>query len=385
MKLYNARYRSGQGWRDELDAELDSPHTLVLVFGAPGMAAQAQALADLAAAFPQSQVLGCSTAGEIAGPQVHDESLSVVVARFESTELARAITPVANAADSRSAGARLAQQLLDAPSSEPLRAVFVLSDGLTVNGTPLVEGLASALPAGVEISGGLAGDGSRFGSTWVLDGAVPRFGHVVAVGLYGRRLHLGHGCGAGWSDFGPARRITRSEGHVLYELDGQPALALYKRYLGERAAGLPGTALLFPLAVKRDGEDDGDALIRTVLAVNETEQSMTFAGDVPEGAIARLMRTSNDRLIDSAGDAVAAATQGMPAGLPVLALGVSCVGRRLVLGERTDEEIETVLQGLPSGSALAGFYSYGEISPLARGGASELHNQTMTVTVLTEA
>ena len=110
---------------------------------------------------------------------------------------------------------------------------------------------------------------------------------------------VGSGCDGGWSDFGPERRITRSEGNVLFELDGKPALDLYKTYLGERADGLPGSALLFPLSVRRGGA--GETLVRTILGMDEAAQSLTFAGDMPQGGVARLMRANNDHLIGSAG------------------------------------------------------------------------------------
>ena len=381
MQLETVIHRLDQGWLSHLPAALDGPDTLVLAFGASAYAEQPQALAELAAAFPRAVLVGCSTSGEIAGASVSDASLSVAVARFERTTLCRALTEVDDAADSRAAGARLAAKL----PAAGLRAVFVLSDGLHVNGTALVEGLSGALPPGVTVSGGLAGDGSRFAQTWILDGAEPRQRRVCAVGLYGEHLRVSHGCDGGWSDFGPARRITRSSGSVLYELDGQPALDLYKTYLGERADGLPDTALLFPLTIKRPGAS-GEALVRTILGIDEVARSMTFAGDMPEGATARLMRTSNDRLIDSASQAVAQAARGIGAGDAPLVISVSCVGRRLVLGERTDEEAETVVDGSPARAGHVGFYSYGEISPAIGGsGASELHNQTMTVTVLDEA
>ena len=73
---------------------------------------------------------------------------------------------------------------------------------------------------------------------------------MVAVGLYGEHVKLGHGSKGGWDTFGPERIVTKSDGNVLYELDDKPALALYKEYLGDRAAGLPGSALLFPLALR---------------------------------------------------------------------------------------------------------------------------------------
>ena len=379
MNLQTLTFRTADGWNTPLPAAMDSEQTLVLVFGAPEFGSDPAPLQALAEAFPRSVLVGCSTSGEIAGTQVHDASLSVAVARFGHTQLRRALTPVAGADDSFDAGTRLAEQL----AGPGLRAVFLLSDGLCVNGTPLVDGLTRHLPAGVSITGGLAGDGSRFGHTWVLDGARPAANCICAVGLYGERLRIGHGCDGGWSDFGPERRITRSEGNVLFELDGKPALDLYKSYLGERAAGLPGTALLFPLSVRREG-DGQDTLVRTILGIDEAQQSLTFAGDMPQGGIARLMRANTDKLIGSAGQAARQATVGASEVDDALLISVSCVGRRLVLGERTDEEVETVLDSAPQRAGHVGFYSYGEISPAVAGGASELHNQTMTVTVYSE-
>lgn len=380
MQLQTVTYCTVDGWAAPLPAEMDSEQTLVLAFSAPEFGVDPTPFRELVAAFPRSMVVGCSTAGEIAGMQVRDASVSVAVVHFERTKLRRALTAVAGAGDSFGAGTRLAAQL----ASPDLRAVFLLSDGLCVNGTPLVDGLTRHLPEGVSITGGLAGDGSRFGQTWVLDRAEPKPKRICAVGFYGEHLRVGHGCDGGWSDFGPERRITRSEGNVLFELDGKPALDLYKTYLGERAAGLPGTALLFPLSVRRSDHYQ-DPLVRTILGIDETQQSLTFAGDMPLGGIARLMRANTDKLIGSAGQAARQATLGVSDTDQALVISVSCVGRRLVLGERTDEEVETVLDSAPPHAGHVGFYSYGEISPAVTGGASELHNQTMTVTVFSEA
>jgi len=192
---------------------------------------------------------------------------------------------------------------------------------------------------------------------------------------------VGHGSKGGWDSFGPERRVTRSQGNILFELDGKPALELYKGYLGERASGLPATALLFPLAL-RMAEGEQRQLVRTVLAVDEAAQSLTFAGDIPQGSLAQLMRANFDRLIDGAQEA--AERIGAQGGGPALSIAISCVGRRLVLGERTEEEVEATLHALPEGTQQVGFYSYGEIGPFASG-TCDLHNQTMTLTVLQEA
>ncbi|MFN0185182.1 MAG: FIST signal transduction protein [Aquabacterium sp.] len=384
MQVLTLRYAAPSGWSTPLPTDWDGPATLVLAFCAPDLIDQPQVFDDLAAAFPRSVLAGCSTSGEIAGSQVHDASISLAVVRFDHTVLRSAATPVAGAVDSYSAGVRLGGQLVAPEGGQRLRAVFLLSDGLNVNGTPLVAGLSSVLPPGTAITGGLAGDGAAFRRTWVLAGGQARPQHICAIGLYGERLRMGHGCDAGWSDFGPQRRITRCEGNVLHELDGKPALDLYKSYLGERARELPGSALLFPLAVRRH-EGDTEPLVRTILAVDDVQRTMTFAGDLPQGGLAQLMRANSDKLIDSAGTAARQSAGTLAGDQPALVISVSCVGRRLVLGERTDEEVETVLEGSPAQAGHVGFYSYGEISPAVAGGASELHNQTMTVTMFSEA
>lgn len=369
-------YRHESGWSTPLP-DLDSPRTLVVVFGASDDATLLEPLRDLAEAFPTSHLVGCSTAGEIAGATVLDHSLSVGVVRFEHTRLKTVYAEVAEAGDSYTAGAAIARQL---PAAD-LRGVLILSEGLGVNGSELARGLNDVLPSTVTVTGGLAGDGDRFERTWVLKEGSPHSDVVSAVGIYGDRIQIGHGSKGGWDVFGPERRVTRSQGNVLYELDGRPALEVYKHYLGERASGLPATALLFPLAL-RSTSSEAESLVRTVLSVDEASQSLTFAGDIPQGHLAGLMKANFDRLVDGASQA-ARLTFDAPTAGARLCIAISCVGRRLVLGQRTEEELEATLDILPVGTQQIGFYSYGELSP--RGfGRCDLHNQTMTLTTLFE-
>lgn len=356
----------------------DGEARLLLLFGDPDAEAAAPLVQAVIDRFPGATVLGCSTAGEIVGTSIHDKTISGAVVDFDHTRLASAHASVSGPVDSFTAGRTVAEALAD----PELRGVLVLSDGLAVNGSELVRGLASVIPDEVIVTGGLAGDADRFERTWVIHDGAPAPDQVTAVGLYGNAVQIGHGSQGGWDIFGPERTVSRSKGNVLYELDGRPALALYKEYLGELASGLPATALLFPLAVR--GEDaDGPQLTRTVLGIDEAKQSMTFAGDVPQGSRAQLMRANFDRLVGSASDAAALARMGVDSDSPVLSLAISCVGRRLILKERTEEELEAALELLPAGSAQVGFYSYGEISPYASG-RCDLHNQTLTLTTLSE-
>jgi hypothetical protein len=234
----------------------------------------------------------------------------------------------------------------------------------------------------VVVTGGLAGDGDRFNRTWVIKDGKPQSDCISAVGLYGEKLHMGHGSKGGWDTFGPERVITRSEGNILYELDGKPALQLYKTYLGDRAAGLPATGLLFPLALRANADDE-KSIVRTILAVDEEAQTLTFAGDVPQGSLAQLMKANFDRLVDGAKQAATMSLNSEVNGGPVLSIAISCVGRRLVLGQRTEAELEATLNVLPDNTQQIGFYSYGEISPFASG-YCDLHNQTMTLTTISE-
>ncbi len=367
-------------WTATLSPAWDSSSTLVLAFGASGLDPETAAAVELAERFPTSHLLGCSTAGEILDTSVLDGSLVVAVLRFDSVRLHSAFAPVSSAGDSLAAGQALGAQL----AGEDLRGVLVFADGIHVNGSELVRGIGDRLPPGIPITGGLAGDGQQFRTTWVIgSGSSQRCG-AAALGLYGKRLCFGHGSKGGWDIFGPERLVTRSQGNVLYELDGRPALGLYKEYLGHRASGLPATALLFPLALR--DQSGGPQIVRTVTGIDEDRQAMTFAGDIPQGCVAQLMKANFDRLIDGAGDAaLQTAAQWQRGGAPVLAVAVSCVGRRMVLGERCEEELEAVREMLPPAAQMIGFYSYGEISPHVAGGGCELHNQTMTLTTISES
>lgn len=370
---------SRESWSSGSFPKLDSPRTLVLAFGAPEMRDKPEVFDLLERAYPRSVIVGCSGAGEILGAEIHDGSLAVTVARFTHTEIRSALKRISDPSASFVVGQSLAEAI-DGPD---LRAVLVLSDGLKVNGSDLARGLNAGLGDEVLVAGGLAGDGTRFESTWVYHAGALDAGMVVAVGLYGEHLAFGHGSKGGWDRFGPERRITRSKGNVLYEIDGEPALALYKRYLGQKASELPASGLLFPLSV-RENERSEKYLVRTLLGIDETSQSMTFAGDVPEGHVVQLMKADFDRLI---GGAAEAAREGRKLlARPVesaLCVAISCVGRRLVLGDRSEEELDAVKEVLPRNTAVTGFYSYGELSPFATG-SCDLHNQTMTLTVLGE-
>ncbi|OGR34728.1 MAG: hypothetical protein A2051_04605 [Desulfovibrionales bacterium GWA2_65_9] len=376
MKTEQLVGRKGMDW--DRPPGLGEEAALAFVFGATDRLRDPALFPRIRAMYPQACLLGCTTAGEIAGTQVLEGSVTVTAVSFAETRVALVSTAIEPGEDSGAVGARLAAGL----DKEGLRHVLVLSDGLMVNGTRLVQGLTAGLPPKTMVTGGLAGDGERFKETLILADAPAQCGIVAALGFYGARLRIGWGSVGGWDIFGAKRLVTRSQGNVLYELDGQPVLDLYKKYLGKHAAELPASALLFPLSVEHSGIV-GNGLVRTVLSVNEEDKSMTFAGDIPEGSRATLMYANFDRLVDGAGASAQQSLQVSGVGAD-LALCISCVGRKLILKQRVEDETEAVQDILGEHAMLAGFYSYGEISPLAETGRCELHNQTMTITTFTE-
>jgi hypothetical protein len=378
MKIEQAIWEKNTGWTSESPLCLDGKANLVLVFGSRHILKDIKVFREIKERYPAAHIFGCSTAGEIYGAAVCDDSIVTTAVNFEHTGVEGASIVLGKTGSAFEAGQKIATAL----NKHGLVHIFVLSDGIKVNGSDLVRGLMHNLPQGITVTGGLAGDGDRFKETLVFWDSEPAENTIAAIGLYGDSLKVGYGSLGGWDPFGTERLITRSNGNVLYEMDGQSALELYKKYLGEHAVGLPATGLFFPLSL-RTGDSDS-AVVRTILAVNEKDQSMTFAGDMPEGAYVRLMKANFDRLIDGATGAATTSLEAVEPGSPELAILISCVGRKMILKQRTEEEVEAVKDVLGPKAVVTGFYSYGEICPFAPSVKCELHNQTMTVTTFSE-
>jgi hypothetical protein len=366
---------------------------LVLVFGSLD-ALDRLDTAALQHAVPGAQWVGCSTAGEISASGVTDDRLVATGICWDTPAFRVVSEPLADMADSYGAGQRLASRL----QGSDLRHVLVFGQGAHINGSALVNGLTRGLGPQVAVTGGLAGDGGRFTGARVLGPRSVSKTDIVAVGFDGPTWAISHASLGGWQRFGPVRRVTRAEANVLYELDGEPALNIYKRYLGDYADQLPASGLLFPWSVL--GEDPSVAgLTRTILGIDTEAGSLILAGDVDEGGHLQLMQASVDALVEAAEAAAKMAADmaadmtaqtplesaaDTPSPSPALALLVSCVGRKLVMGARVDEEVEAVGRALGPYTTLAGFYSNGEISPASPSMDCKLHNQTMTITLIRE-
>lgn len=374
MKTYQLSVKS----KDEcISMDLSFDPDLILCFVSPGYKELDETLEALISKYPNAKIAGCSTSGEILDTSVDDETIALTAVSFDTTRVKLVKENIDQAQDSRYVGYKITEGL----AGDDLRHIMVFSDGLHVNGAELVKGLKSDVGANISITGGLAGDGADFTRTFVIADGKATEKQIVGIGFYGSALQIGYGSKGGWDSFGIERKVTKSKDNILYELDGQPALALYKSFLGPKANELPSSGLLFPLSMR--DEESELPVVRTILAVSEEDQSLTFAGDIPQGSYVRLMKANIDRLINGA-QASASISQNGSKIASDLAILISCVGRRLVLKQLVEEELEAVRTELGDRPSITGFYSYGEIAPFGEFAPCQLHNQTMTITTFSE-
>jgi hypothetical protein len=366
-------------WKNYPSALDSEKCQLVLAFGSSDVIVNPEIYSHLKAVYPNANIVISSTAGEIIDDSVYDNSVVATALELEKTTVKCVETNIKAQGSSFEAGSFLMKQL----DKEDLSCIFIISDGTYFNGSELVSGFNESNHNHIPITGGLAGDGARFEKTFTGLNDTPSQGNIIAVGFYGKHISVGHGSFGGWDEFGHERVITKSDKNVLYEIDNKNALDLYKQYLGPYENELPGSALLFPLSIKINGSDKN--LVRTILSIDEEKKTMTFAGNLPEGSKVRLMKANFDKLIEASSIAATNSFNGVKNSNPDLAILVSCVGRKLILQDRIDEEVGAAKHIIGENTTITGFYSYGELSPFSTGTQCELHNQTMTITTFTEA
>ncbi|GLR19092.1 FIST signal transduction protein [Portibacter lacus] len=377
MKTVQLKKEKNKDW-EYITPKQDLKNPLVLAFGNRFLLENPNVYEEIKEVYPESQVVFGSTCGDITANSVHEEAISLTAIEFEKSNFVIKTSNVLNSErDSYKTGNELIKQF----PTEGLKFIYVISDGSFINGSQLAKGMNSGIESNVLITGGLTGDEARFEKTLASYNENPKQGEIVAIGFYGETLEVTFSIHGGWTPFGPERVVTKSESNILYELDGLPALDLYKKYLGEKSEQLPGSALLYPLNVKSKDEDQ--SIVRSILNIDEEKNAMILAGDIPENSIVQLMMTNVDNIANASERAARQALE-LRKNEPELALLVSCIGRKLVLDQRVEEEIEEVVAVVGKSTTVSGFYSYGEIAPFHGENNCQLHNQTMTITLISE-
>ena len=377
MKTLQIKKRKDQDW-DYLSPKIELINPLVLILGNRYMLEDVTIYNQVRDLFPDGHLVFGSTSGDITADLVDDESITITAIEFEKSTFQIKTSNVLNAdLDSFKTGKDLVSEF----PSDNLKHIFVISEGSFINGSELTKGMNAGTQNNTLITGGLCGDAARFEKTVAAYNENPKPGEIIAIGFYGDTFEATFSIHGGWTPFGPERIVTKSESNVLFELDGKPALDLYKKYLGDKSKELPGAALLYPLNVK--SKDEKQSFVRTILNINEDNNTMILAGDIPENSKVQLMMTNVDNIANASERAARQALE-LRKTKPQLALLVSCIGRKLVLDQRVEEEIEEVVDVVGKNTTICGFYSYGEIAPFHGETNCQLHNQTMTITLISE-
>lgn len=377
MKIVQASKIEGQDWKF-LQEKIELKNPLVLVFGNRYLLEDENVIADIRKQFPYEHIVFGSTSGEVICCNVNDNSISVTAIEFEKSSF---VVKSDNILNYDKKAKPLGEALFNEMPKENLKHLFVVSEGSFVNGSSLINGLESNKSSSISLTGGMCGDDARFEKTVASYKENPKEGEVVLIGFYGETLDISFASFGGWIPFGPERKITSSKANILFEIDDIPALDLYKKYLGDKASELPQASLLYPLNVTPEGKNE--PVVRTILSINNENNSMVLAGDVPVNSRVQLMMASIDGIADGAQHAAEIAMENRK-NPPQIALIVSCVGRKLMMNQRVEEEIEQVQEIIGENVAITGFYSYGEMAPFNGDSSCELHNQTMTLTLISE-
>ena len=375
MKVKQYRLDSDGKWSRPLPEQPQEQTSLVLVF-ASGVARNNNHLVAISEAFPNAEICGATSAGEILEKEALQETLVITAIDFESSKAIVQYQKIESAEKSLEA----TNKALDDLPKEGLRHILYFADGLSVNHADVVSECEQHVPAGVKITGGFAGSLSRdFCAVASKTGWIQST--VAIVGIYGENLKIATGCGGRGVPFGPERVITRAEGNLLYELDESPAVDILRKYLGlEKGTDLSVDGNHFHFVVRPDHSTPG--VVRGFVGYNDDEGWLQMGGDVKTGDFAQLSKTTTSILIDTAEDAAEICLKNFES-QPELALIISCVSRGLSLGVRADEEIEAMTEPLPQNTPVTGFYAYGELAPLEEEACS-LHNETINLTVFSE-
>jgi hypothetical protein len=348
-------------------------------------------LAGVRSVTKDAVLVGGSTAGEITaiGP-LKKHSVVVMLLKSDTIHFYAAVGEGVKE-NARAAG-YTAAEAVKAQSSGTLRAFMMFPDVLAGNGADAVRGILDSLGEHFPVVGGAPGDDFEFKKTYQYLNDKVYSGAVVGLGLEGN-FKIGIGVKHGWIPVGIPLIVTRSEGSVLHELDGKPAIKIYEDYFGEeeaknlRTGTLAKLALSYPLGMKVEGADE--LTLRAPFSVDE-HGSITCAAEVPMGAEMQLMIGSQEEAFKVAKVAAQNAMSQLDGVQPKAVIIFNCIARSKLFGDRAGEEISAIQEAVGAQTPLIGFYTYSEQAPLG-GEVKNLekcnpisHNETVVICILAE-
>jgi len=273
--------------------------------------------------------------------------------------------------DSTEFGRKIGEKVND--SSFPASAIIVAS-GLTLDGQAMVEGANEVVGEDLIMFGGLAGDDSKFEKTYVFSNEKVSDDAVLVLLLDKNKIDVSGIASSGWISLGSDLRVTKSSGNIVYTIDDEPALDVYKSYLGVNDEDLPAIGIEYPLMIKRHS---GEPALRAVVGINRDDRSLIFAGSVPESSLVTFSSSPGFEVIKTTTSKVAEFYERSPdADFFIL---FSCMARHLALGPMVAEEIKFASDKWDA--PVGGFFTYGEIG--SNNLSCDFFNQTYTLVKIT--
>lgn len=328
-------------------------------------------------AWPGIELIGCTTDGELSSSLgFRDDSISILLFASDTIDFASGLGRGLSV-DTEVACQQAVEQARAKTEREP-RLCITTPEGLTVSGQMTVEALRNALGQDVDLFGGLAADHRKYESTRQFCGRQVVSDSVPILLLSGP-LFYSFGVASGWKAIGDPGMITRSQGNVVYEIDGAPAVEFYRRFLGKEFK----LSTDIPLIILNDAEEP-EYLRSSSGCVDEETGAITYQSDVPEGIRAQLSITDRAAILEGCEESIRKALQGFPGNKkPEAAVIVSCSARKLLLGTKISEEFRILRENVGPNLPVCGFYSFGEIGPQKSDSTKPImHDQTFTMLLL---
>ena len=384
---YNAGVESAKKALESLGSE--NPDALI-IFAAPKFNHK-KMLKGVTSITKKTPMIGGTTAGEISTFGLSVNSVVIMALKSKDVKFYVGIGQGISK-NEENAGKELARNVLKKASKKTAKSLIMLPDGLAGDGLRVIQGVQKILGEYFEIVGGSLGDEDKFKNTYQYYNGKVYQDTVVGMLFCSDKIKTGTGVRSGWESVGSRFKCTKAKGNIVYKFGDKTALQVYTEYLGSaRAKKLPAIGLEYPMGLvderaKIEGYDYFQ--IRCPLAVNEKDGSVTFAAAIPEGKEVTLTYSSRTSIINGSKLSAIQSRKTLGGATPKLIMMFSCVARKMVLGRRTNDEINSVKQVFGKNIPLIGFYTYGEIGPIDKRiqslKSTRWHNETVVLWVLGE-
>ncbi|NTV99076.1 MAG: hypothetical protein HGA70_07930, partial [Chlorobiaceae bacterium] len=315
----------------------------LLVFGAMSFNHR-ELLAGITSVTGNITLVGGTTAGEISPEGVSSGSVVIMAFAHDDLEFVSGLGQNMSK-DETACSLQMVNDILGKTAFDPDASLMVFPNGMGGDGLKVLDGLQLLLGKDFEITGGFLGDDERFENTFQYHNGKVYKDTIVGLMITdpGKKYRKGIGVRSGFTSIGNSLVCTASEGNVLKEFEHTSALELYKDFLGaERATRLPAICLEYPFGIiDGDPSGRGESLfqLRCGLSVDHEKGTITLAASIPEGSEVTLTTASRGDIINGALEAAEQAKKILGGAIPEAIVMFSCVGRKLVLGRRVQEEV----------------------------------------------